>query len=63
MKKYLYSALAILMTLTACSDEEALTPSGNYSPIRGGFPQGNSKYDSIINDIKNEYGYIFSTRI
>lgn len=56
MKKYLYSALAILMTLTACSDEEALTPSGNYSPIRGGFPQGNSKYDSIINDIKNEYG-------
>jgi hypothetical protein len=49
--------LALAVTFTACQkDEDAITPSGNYSPIRGGFPQGESKYDSIINDIKNEYG-------
>ena len=59
MKKYIYTALsafALLLTFTACSNEEELTPSGNYSPIRGGFPQGDSEYDSIINSIKNEYG-------
>ena len=48
--------LACIVSLNACSDEETLSSSGNYSPIRGGFPQGDSEYDSIINDIKNEYG-------
>lgn len=48
---------AIVATLVACHDsEDMITPSGNYSPIRGGFPQGNSKYDTIINNIKDEYG-------
>lgn len=57
MKKYLIIALASLTLLSACHEsEDAITPSGNYSPIRGGFPQGDSKYDSIINDIKNEFG-------
>ena len=57
MKKYLIIALASLALLSACREsEDAITPSGNYSPIRGGFPQGDSKYDSIINDIKNEFG-------
>ena len=50
-------ALVALMTFEACRDsEEEITPSGNYSPIRGGFPQGTSKYDSLIYDIKQEYG-------
>ena len=49
--------LAALLSFNACSEnEDAITPSGNYSPIRGGFPQGDSRYDSLINDIKNEYG-------
>ena len=57
MKKYLIIALASLALLSACREsEDAITPSGNYSPIRGGFPQGDSKYDSIINDIKTEFG-------
>lgn len=57
MKKYLIIILAGLTLLSACREsEDAITPSGNYSPIRGGFPQGDSKYDSIINDIKNEFG-------
>lgn len=59
MKRFIKSAIIILATVSffnACSSEDDLTPSGNYSPIRGGFPQGNSEYDSIINDIKNEYG-------
>ena len=59
MKKAIRTAiilLACIISLNACSEEEALTPSGNYSPIRGGFPQGTTKYDTIINDIKNEYG-------
>lgn len=48
---------AILVAFAACRDnEDNITPSGNYSPIRGGFPQGNSEYDSIILDIKNEFG-------
>ena len=58
MKKHILTiaiALAGLFLSTGC-DEEIITPSGNYSPIRGGFPQGNSKYDNIINDIKKEYG-------
>ncbi len=49
--------LAGIMLFAACSDsEENITPSGNYSPIRGGFPQGDTKYDTLINEIKNEYG-------
>ena len=60
MKRIITLASIIFATIasfTACNDsEDAITPSGNYSPIRGGFPQGDSKYDSIINDIKNEYG-------
>lgn len=62
----LYSLMAMI-TISSCEEfptatqeflEEisGLTPSGDYSPIRGGFPQGNTEYDSIINDIKNEYG-------
>lgn len=59
MKKSIKTAFilfACILSFTACNDEESLSPSGDYSPIRGGFPQGDTKYDSIINDIKNEYG-------
>ena len=48
--------LASLASLCACHEDVDITPSGNYSPIRGGFPQGESKYDSLIYDIKQEYG-------
>lgn len=59
MKKSIKTAIilfACILSFTACNDEESLSPSGDYSPIRGGFPQGETMYDSIINDIKNEYG-------
>ena len=59
MKRVLRTAFilfACIVSFNACNEEEELTPSGNYSPIRGGFPQGETRYDSIINDIKNEYG-------
>ena len=60
MKTYIKVTLLILATFVsfiACRDhEDEITPSGNYSPIRGGFPQGNTEYDSIINEIKNKYG-------
>ena len=59
MKKFICTTAIILagMALIAsCSHEENITPSGNYSPIRGGFPQGDSRYDSLINEIKEEYG-------
>lgn len=57
MKRFLTIISVSIALLCACTNsEDAITPSGNYSPIRGGFPQGDSKYDSIINDIKNEYG-------
>ena len=59
MKRALKTAFilfACIVSFNACNEEEELTPSGNYSPIRGGFPQGETIYDSIINDIKNEYG-------
>lgn len=48
--------LAATFSLSACDSEENITPSGNYSPIRGGFPQGDSEYDEIINNIKNVFG-------
>ena len=59
MKRFIKGAiflLAGLVLFNACDEEENITPSGNYSPIRGGFPQGNTEYDSLINDIKQEYG-------
>lgn len=60
MRRYIHKAIILLAgitALTACYDgEESITPSGNYSPIRGGFPQGTTKYDTLINEIKNEYG-------
>lgn len=60
MKRYLYTLTAIVAMITAfgsCSDDEgAITPSGNYSPIRGEFPQGDSEYDDIIKTISEEYG-------
>ena len=50
-------ALVALVTFGACRDsEEEITPSGNYSPIRGGFPQGDSEYDQMIYQIKQDYG-------
>ena len=50
-------AMATLVAFTACEEsEEEITPSGDYSPIRGGFPQGDSEYDKILLDIKNQYG-------
>ena len=59
MKTYIKVTLFILaafVSFTACREsEEEIIPSGNYSPIRGGFPQGNTEYDSIINEIKNKY--------
>lgn len=49
--------MAALTVFTACRDnDDDITPSGNYSPIRGSFPQGDTEYDNIINDIKKEYG-------
>ncbi len=55
-KTVLIIAVAIA-AFTACRDnDDIITPSENYSPIRGGFPQGNTEYDNIINDIKKEYG-------
>ena len=59
MKKHLLTAaiiLASLVSFSSCYEEEEIVPSGNYSPIRGGFPQGDSEYDSLIYDIKQEYG-------
>ena len=42
--------------LSSCHQDEEIIPTGDYSPIRGGFPQGTSEYDSLIYDIKQEYG-------
>ena len=42
--------------LSSCHQEEEIIPTGDYSPIRGGFPQGTTVYDSLIYDIKQEYG-------
>lgn len=50
-------ALAALATFSACREnEDEITPSGNYSPIRGGFPQGDSELDQRIYQIKQDYG-------
>ena len=50
-------ALVALATFSACREnDDEITPSGNYSPIRGGFPQGDSELDKIIYKIKQDYG-------
>ena len=49
-----------LVSFSACREsEEEITPSGNYSPIRGGFPQGNSELDQRIYQIKQD-AYVVS---
>lgn len=50
-------AMVAMMAFAACRDnDDYITPELDLSPIRGGFPQGNSKYDSIIYDIKQKWG-------
>lgn len=60
MKHFLKIAivtLAALSTFSACREkEDEITPSGNYSPIRGGFPQGDSELDKRIYQIQQDYG-------
>jgi hypothetical protein len=60
MKQLFKITLIVLTTLvsfTACREsDEDITPSGNYSPIRGGFPQGDSELDKRIYQIKQDYG-------
>lgn len=47
--------IAALFSFTACYENDVIIPTGDYSPIRGGFPQGKSKYDTIIYEIKKDY--------
>ena len=59
MKKYLLTITIMLAgaaMFSSCNEEEEIIPTGDYSPIRGGFPQGTTAYDSLIYDIKQEYG-------
>ena len=59
MKKYLLTITIILAgaaLFSSCNEEEEIIPTGDYSPIRGGFPQGTTKYDSLIYDIKQDFG-------
>lgn len=59
MKRYIYITLAMVagvFAFVSCNEDENITPSGNYSPIRGAFPQGDSEYDALIKQISEEYG-------
>ena len=59
MKKFLLTITIMLAgaaMFSSCNEEEEIIPTGDYSPIRGGFPQGTTAYDSLIYDIKQEYG-------
>lgn len=55
--KITFMILATAIAFTACrGNEEDIIPSGNYSPIRGGFPQDSTALDTLIYEIKQEYG-------
>ncbi len=49
-------ALALGMIMPSCSDEDKLTPSGDYSVVRFEFPQGNNDFDKELEAIHDEYG-------
>lgn len=51
----LFAGTSILYS--SCHDsEDNITPSGDYSPIRGDFPQGDSEWDMKIKEIKDSFG-------
>lgn len=53
------AALLLAGTSIICSchdSEDSITPSGDYSPIRGDFPQGDSEWDNIIKEVKDSFG-------
>lgn len=56
MKKALIYTVLGLLSLTACQDEDPITPSGNYSVLRFDFPQGNNDFDMDIKEIHDIYG-------
>ena len=58
MKRLIFWAgLGLCTALVSCSTEEdALTPSGNYSVLRMKFPQGDNDFDQEIKAIHDQYG-------
>jgi len=48
--------MALGLTMVSCSDEDAITPSGDYSVVRFDFPQGNNDFDRELEEIHDRYG-------
>ena len=59
MKLNKYFALVALgmLGMTSCTQtDDPLEPSGNYSPVRFDFPQGDNEWDERIEQIHKTYG-------
>lgn len=57
MKYLLLSIIGLSFFLSGCYDEDKAEPSGDYSPVRFEFPQGDESWDKLFEKIYNDYGF------
>lgn len=56
IKYLLLSIIGLSFFLGSCYDEDKAEPSGDYSPVRFEFPQGNESWDKFFEKMYNDYG-------
>ena len=56
MKYLLLSIIGLSFFMGSCYDEDKAEPSGNYSPVRFKFPQGDESWDKFFEKTYNDYG-------
>ena len=56
MRYLLLLVIGLSLFLSGCYDEDKAEPSGDYSPVRFEFPQGNESWDKLFEQIYDNFG-------